>query len=95
MSTTMDRQVSVSSALLPSAPTYGVRGFVARKVVERILRGVPVTVRLSTGEVYGAPPAEHRPVLEVTRPEAFFARASARAPTWPTHWRRSPTGSPT
>ena len=74
MSTTMDRQVSVSSALLPSAPTYGVRGFVARKVVERILRGVPVTVRLSTGEVYGAPLAEHRPVLEVTRPEAFFAR---------------------
>jgi cyclopropane-fatty-acyl-phospholipid synthase len=71
--TTVDRQVSVSSALLPAAPTYGVRGFVARKVVERILRGLPVTVRLSTGEVYGAPLAEHRPVLEVTRPEAFFA----------------------
>jgi len=74
MSTTMDRQVSVSSALLPAAPTYGVRGFVARKVVERILRDLPVTARLSTGEVYGAPLAEQRPVLEVTRPEAFFAR---------------------
>ena len=74
MSTTMDRQVSVSSALLPSAPTYGVRGFVARKVVERILRDLPVTARLSTGEVYGAPLAEQRPVLDVTRPQAFFAR---------------------
>jgi cyclopropane-fatty-acyl-phospholipid synthase len=74
MSTTIDRHVSVSSALLPAAPTYGVRGLVARKVVERILRGVPVTARLSTGEVYGAPLAEQRPVLEVTRPEAFFAR---------------------
>src|SRR6185503_229426 len=74
MSTTMDRQVSVSSALLPAAPTYGVRGFVARKVVARILRNLPVTARLSTGEVYGAPLAEQRPLLEVTRPEAFFAR---------------------
>jgi cyclopropane-fatty-acyl-phospholipid synthase len=74
MSTTLNRQVSVSSALLPAAPTYGVRGFVARKVVERILRDLPVTARLSTGEVYGAPLAEQRPLLEVTRPEAFFAR---------------------
>lgn len=74
MSTTLNRQVSVSSALLPAAPTYGVRGFVARKVVERILRDLPVTARLSTGEVYGAPLAEQRPVLDVTRPEAFFAR---------------------
>jgi cyclopropane-fatty-acyl-phospholipid synthase len=74
MSTTLNRQVSVSSALLPAAPTYGVRGFVARKVVERILRHLPVTARLSTGEVYGAPLTEQRPMLEVTRPEAFFAR---------------------
>jgi cyclopropane-fatty-acyl-phospholipid synthase len=43
-------------------------------VIKRILHGVPVTARLSTGEVYGAPLGEHRPVLEVTRPEAFFAR---------------------
>ena len=74
MSTTLNRQVSVSSALLPAAPTYGVRGFVARKVVARILRDLPVTARLSTGEVYGAPLAEQRPVLDVTRPQAFFAR---------------------
>ena len=74
MSTTMDPRVSVSSALLPAPPTYGARAFVARAVVKRILRGVPVTARLSTGDVYGAPLAERRPVLEVTRPEAFFAR---------------------
>ena len=74
MSTTLDPRVSVSSALLPAPPTYGARAFVARSVVKRILRGVPVTARLSTGEVYGAPLAERRPLLEVTRPEAFFAR---------------------
>ncbi len=74
MSTTLDPRVSVSSALLPAPPTYGARAFVARSVVKRILRGVPVSARLSTGEVYGAPLAERRPLLEVTRPEAFFAR---------------------
>jgi cyclopropane-fatty-acyl-phospholipid synthase len=74
MSTTMDPRVSVSSALLPAPPSYGFRGLVARKVVQRILRGVPVTVRLSTGEVHGAPLTEGRPVLDVGRPAAFFAR---------------------
>src|SRR6478752_350225 len=74
MSTTLDRQVMASSALLPAPPSYGVRGAVARAVVKRILRDLPVTARLSTGEVYGAPLAEQRPLLEVTRPEAFFAR---------------------
>jgi cyclopropane-fatty-acyl-phospholipid synthase len=74
MSTTMDPRVTVSSALLPAPPSYGFRGVVARKVIQRILRGVPVTARLSTGEVYGAPLAERRPVLDVTRPQAFFAR---------------------
>jgi cyclopropane-fatty-acyl-phospholipid synthase len=74
MTTTMDPRVTASSALLPAPPSYGVRGLVARKVIKRILRGVPVTARLSTGEVYGAPLDENRPVLEVTRPEAFFAR---------------------
>ena len=74
MTTTMSPRGTASSALLPAAPSYGVRGLVARKVVERILRGVPVTVRLSTGEVYGAPLDEGSPVLEVTRPGAFFAR---------------------
>jgi cyclopropane-fatty-acyl-phospholipid synthase len=74
MTTTMDPRVTASSALLPAPPSYGVRGLVARQVVQRILRGVPVTARLSTGEVLGAPLHEGRPVLEVTRPAAFFAR---------------------
>ena len=74
MTITMDPRVSVSSALLPAAPAYRVRGLVARAVVKRILGGLPVTARLTTGEVYGAPLEENRPVLEVTRPEAFFAR---------------------
>ena len=74
MSTTLDRQVLASSALLPAPPSYGVRGAVARAVVKRILRGVPVTVRVSDGEVYGAPLSAGRPLLEVTRPQAFFAR---------------------
>jgi cyclopropane-fatty-acyl-phospholipid synthase len=74
MSTTLDRQVMASSALLPAPPTYGVRGAVARAVVKRILRGLPVTARVSDGEVYGAPLSAGRPLLEVTRPQAFFAR---------------------
>jgi cyclopropane-fatty-acyl-phospholipid synthase len=74
MSTTIDPRVTVSSALLPAPPSYRLRGVVARGVVARILRDLPVTARLSTGEVYGAPLAEHRPLLEVTRPQAFFAR---------------------
>ena len=41
MSTTMDPRVTVSSALLPAPPSYGFRGVVARKVIQRILRGVP------------------------------------------------------
>ena len=74
MSTTLDRQVPASSALLPAPPSYGVRGIVARAVVKRILRNLPVTARLSDGEVYGAPLSAGRPVLDVTRPAAFFAR---------------------
>jgi cyclopropane-fatty-acyl-phospholipid synthase len=74
MSTTMDPRVTVSSALLPAPPTYGVRGAVARAVVKRILGGLPVTARVSDGEVYGAPLSAGRPLLEVTRPQAFFAR---------------------
>jgi cyclopropane-fatty-acyl-phospholipid synthase len=74
MSATMDPRVTTSSRLLPAPPSYGVRGLVTRKVVQRILGGVPVTARLSSGEVYGSPLSEKRPMLEITRPEAFFAR---------------------
>ena len=79
MSTTFEQGVSASSALLPSAPPYGVRALVARTVVKRILRGLPVTAHLSTGEVLGRPLSDRCPTLEVARPEAFFARL-ARSP---------------
>jgi cyclopropane-fatty-acyl-phospholipid synthase len=74
MTTTLEPRVSVSSALLPAAPAYGARGKIARAVVKRILRGVPVTARLVDGQVYGAPPDDRRPTLDVDQPEALFAR---------------------
>ncbi len=58
---------------LPGAPAYGLRGRLAKSVLRRILRKVPVTARLATGEVYG----EGGPTLEVTEPDAFFARLAA------------------
>ncbi|NUR07091.1 MAG: class I SAM-dependent methyltransferase [Nocardioidaceae bacterium] len=73
MSTTASPARTASSALLPAAPSYGLRGVVARAVVKRILSGVPVTARLADGHVYGAPLGT-APLLEVARPEAFFAR---------------------
>ena len=42
MSTTIDPRVTVSSALLPAPPSYRLPRVVARKVIQRILRGVPV-----------------------------------------------------
>ena len=74
MTTSLEPRVTASSALLPPPPAYGVRGKVAREVVRRILRGVPVTARLVDGQVYGAPLAEHRPTLDVDQPGALFAR---------------------
>ena len=76
MTATMQPRVTTTSSLLPDPPAYGVRGKIAREVVRRILRGVPVSARLVTGEVYGPPLAEHRPVIEVDQPEALFARLS-------------------
>jgi cyclopropane-fatty-acyl-phospholipid synthase len=72
-------KVGASSDVLPSPPAYGVRGKVARQVVKRILRGVPVTARLVDGQVYGAPMADRRPTIDVDQPDAFFARM-ARSP---------------
>lgn len=59
---------------LPAAPAYGVRARIAKRALGRILRKVPVTVRMATGEEYGAggPPS-----IEVTRPEPFLARLAA------------------
>ena len=61
-----------SAALgLPVAPAYGVRGKVAKRVLARILRNVPVTARLASGETYGD---ERGPVIEIMNPDRFFAR---------------------
>ena len=78
MSTTANRSVSATSDLLPAAPAYGVRAKVAREVVRRILRHVPVTADID-GTVFGAPLSAGNPVIEVSRPEPFFARL-ARSP---------------
>jgi cyclopropane-fatty-acyl-phospholipid synthase len=61
---------------LPAAPAYGIKGKIAKQVIGRILRKVPVTARLSTGEEYGARVVgtERQPVIEVARPDEFFAR---------------------
>jgi cyclopropane-fatty-acyl-phospholipid synthase len=77
MTTTLDPLLHESpvggsaAAGLPPAPAYGLRARVARQVLPRVLRHVPVTARLATGEVYGAggPPA-----IDIAEPEAFFAR---------------------
>lgn len=67
-------RVAASSDVLPPAPSYGVRGRVARQVVKRILRRLPVSARLVDGQVYGAPLTDLRPTIDVDQPEAFFAR---------------------
>jgi cyclopropane-fatty-acyl-phospholipid synthase len=76
MTTTIEPTVAATSDLLPRPPAYGVRASIAAGVVRRILRGVPVTARLSTGEVYGAPVREARPTLRIDQPQAFFARVA-------------------
>ncbi len=76
MTATIEPRVTATSSLLPVAPAYGVRGQIARQVVKRILRGVPVSARLVTGELYGAPLADHRPLLQIDQPDAFFGRLS-------------------
>jgi cyclopropane-fatty-acyl-phospholipid synthase len=56
---------------LPPAPVFGWRARVAKQVVARILRKVPVTVCLATGETYGT---GHGPTIDIAEPEPFFAR---------------------
>ncbi|MGA8209346.1 MAG: cyclopropane-fatty-acyl-phospholipid synthase family protein [Nocardioidaceae bacterium] len=76
MTSTLEPRVAATSTRLPAAPAYGARGRVTREVVRRILRNLPVTARLATGEVLGAPVSDARPTLHVHDPEAFFARLS-------------------
>ncbi|HET7533902.1 MAG TPA: cyclopropane-fatty-acyl-phospholipid synthase family protein [Nocardioidaceae bacterium] len=59
---------------LPAAPSYGLRGRVARRAVPRILRKVPVAARLATGEEYGE---AGQPAIEVVDPDSLFARLGA------------------
>ena len=73
MSTTLEPSAGNASQALAPAPAYGVRGAVAKRVVARILQHVPVTARLSTGEVYGAGTLG-QPALQIDDPRAFFAR---------------------
>jgi len=63
-------EISAADAL-PAAPGYGLRGKVAKQVLSRILRKVPVTARLATGETYGD---RDTPAIEISNPDAFFAR---------------------
>jgi cyclopropane-fatty-acyl-phospholipid synthase len=58
---------------LPPAPAYGPRAAVAKRILARVLRPMPVTVRLATGEVYGARTLA-APTLLVDDTRAFFAR---------------------
>ena len=58
---------------LPPAPPYGPRAAVAKRVLARVLRPMPVTVRLDTGAVYGARTLA-APTLLVDDPRSFFAR---------------------
>ncbi|MGN6132309.1 MAG: class I SAM-dependent methyltransferase [Nocardioidaceae bacterium] len=65
-----------TSLTLPPAPAPGWKATVARRFVRRLLRKVPVSVRVGS-QVYGAPLHEGRPAIEVLDPDAFFARLAA------------------
>lgn len=75
MTTTLEPTTGDASQALRPAPSHGVRAVVAKRVLARILRKVPVTVEV-TGDsrTYGAPAADRAPTIRVERPRAFFAR---------------------
>ncbi len=79
MTTSFEPISTTATTALEIAPTYGVRAQIARTVLARILRHVPVTARLRDGEVFGAPVETGLPVIDVHQPQAFFARL-ARSP---------------
>lgn len=60
MTTTLEPASGNAASALQPAPTFGIRGAVTKRVLGRILRKVPVTVQLVSGESYGAPPAPVR-----------------------------------
>lgn len=77
MTATLEPALTATSAQLPLPPVYGVRGKIAREVLRRILRGVPVTACLADGDVFGAPLPERRPTIIVDQPAAMFARLAS------------------
>ncbi len=83
MTTTIEPIIGDASQALEPAPAYGPRALVAKQVLGRILRKVPVGVEVSDGERYGA--AAHStadgqaPTIRIDDPRAFFARL-ARSP---------------
>jgi len=68
---TQEIQLTRPVSTVPAPPSYGVRGKIAKRVLSRILRKVPVTALLASGEQYGD---GRTPIIEVTDPDAFFAR---------------------
>ena len=79
MTATLEPTTGNASDALGPAPAHGLRATVARQVVARILRRVPVTARLADGEIYGAPLTAGLPLLQIDQPRAFFSRL-ARSP---------------
>jgi len=77
MTTLASPRVTATSAQLPAPPAYGVRARIAREVVRRIMRGVPVTATLAGGDVFGAPLWQRRPTIRIDAPEAMFARVAS------------------
>ncbi|HEX6876909.1 MAG TPA: cyclopropane-fatty-acyl-phospholipid synthase family protein [Nocardioidaceae bacterium] len=57
----------------PGPPSYGPRAWLAKRALQHLLGTLPVTVRLSTGEVYGG----GGPAIEIIDPASFFARLGA------------------
>lgn len=73
VSTTLATGETAPPRPVAAAPAYGVRGRVARRVLERIVRKVPVTVRVVDGAQFGSnDPAA--PSIDILAPEQFFAR---------------------
>ena len=76
VSTTLATGDTAPPRPVAAAPAYGVRGRAARWALERIVRQVPVTVRVADGSRFGSgDPAA--PSIDVLAPDQFFARLGA------------------
>ena len=70
-SESVQRAANSAARDLPFAPPYTWRGRVAKSVLARILRKVPVTAKLAGGPTYGDGSG---PVIDIVDPDPFFAR---------------------